>query len=266
MPKKTKTEIKTAIKNVLNKVTIGSTGGTINGAITIDGEGNFLKAPKIIVGNDDLADLIEEAGKVKTINGCLPDETGNISIPISVNNVQRDATGNITLTPADVGASASDHTHDYLPSDGKAVSAGSADTATKATQDGSGQVITDNYIKAVSVSGRTVTFTRGNGTTFSITTQDTVTSNTSNWSVSNGTNGWARDNSTTFTIEWGGVQINDGGTVTFPKTFKTVRSITAVLNNSERPININGLSNSTFTCDIYGTMSGYVRWIAVGFS
>ena len=113
-----------------------------------------------------------------------------------------DETGNLTLTPADVGASAADHTHDYLPSDGKAVSATTADTATKATQDGSGQVITDNYIKAVSVSGRTVTFTRGNGTTFSITTQDTVTSNTSNWSVSNGTNGWARDNSTGFTIVW----------------------------------------------------------------
>ena len=224
MPKKTKTEIKTAIKNVLNKVTVGSTGGTINGSITIDGEGNFLKAPKIIVGNDDLADLIEEAGKVKTINGCLPDETGNISIPISVNNIQRDATGNITLTPADIGASASDHTHDYLPSDGKAVSATTADTATKATQDGSGQVITDNYIKAVSVSGRTVTFTRGNGTTFTITTQDTVTSNTSNWSVSNGTNGWARDNSTGFTINWGelGYPEKKSQDVWFPKSFSNV--------------------------------------------
>lgn len=207
MPKKTKTEIKTAIKNVLNKVTVGSTGGTINGSITIDGEGNFLKAPKIIVGNDDLADLIEEAGKVKTINGCLPDETGNI-----------------TLTPADIGASASDHTHDYLPSDGKAVSATTADTATKATQDGSGQVITDNYIKAVSVSGRTVKFTRGNGTTFSITTQDTVTTNTSNWSVSNGTNGWARDNSTGFTINWGelGYPEKKSQDVWFPKSFSNV--------------------------------------------
>ena len=208
MPKKTKTEIKTAIKNVLNKVTVGSTGGTINGSITIDGEGNFLKAPKIIVGNDDLADLIEEAGKVKTINGCLPDETGNI-----------------TLTPADIGASASDHTHDYLPSDGKAVSATTADTATKATQDGSGQVITDNYIKAVSVSGRTVKFTRGNGTTFSITTQDTVTTNTSNWSVSNGTNGWARDNSTGFTIQWG---VCDGDTTAnWPRRFASVLSFSA---------------------------------------
>ena len=228
MPKKTKTEIKTAIKNVLNKVTVGSTGGTINGAITIDGEGNFLKAPKIIVGNDDLADLIEESGKVKTINGCLPDETGNI-----------------TLTPADIGASASDHTHDYLPSDGKAVSATTADTATKATQDGSGQVITDNYIKAVSVSGRTVKFTRGNGTTFSITTQDTVTTNTSNWSVSNGTNGWARDNSTGFTIQWG--ICTPKSWFNYPRAFSSSRPPVGVwLSNgkSARGIEANSYNNS----------------------
>lgn len=254
MPKKTKTEIKTAIKNVLNKVTVGSTGGTINGSITIDGEGNFLKAPKIIVGNDDLADLIEEAGKVKTINGCLPDETGNI-----------------TLTPADVGASASDHTHDYLPSDGKAVSATTADTATKATQDGSGQVITDNYIKAVSVSGRTVTFTRGNGTTFSITTQDTVTSNTSNWSVSNGTNGWARDNSTGFTIQWGSSGASSG-TLTFPRAFSSVLSLSFHQINTKNtghsdwylstPYSLNSRNFSFYSYNFDGT----VKYIAIGFS
>ena len=254
MPKKTKTEIKTAIKNVLNKVTVGSTGGTINGSITIDGEGNFLKAPKIIVGNDDLADLIEEAGKVKTINGCLPDETGNI-----------------TLTPADVGASASDHTHDYLPSDGKAVSATTADTATKATQDGSGQVITDNYIKAVSVSGRTVTFTRGNGTTFSITTQDTVTTNSSNWSVSNGTNGWARDNSTGFTIVWGKVNgtISQKPSANFARTFSVVHS--AVISKCSNlgnasAININSISNSAISVYGYQSGNGSVNYIVFGFS
>ena len=97
----------------------------------------------------------------------------------------------------------------YLPVDGKAVDSAKADTATsaasatKATQDSAGQQINSTYIKNVSVNGRTITFTRGDGTTFSITTQDTVTSNTSNWSVSNGTNGWARDNSTGFTIQWG---------------------------------------------------------------
>lgn len=67
---------------------------------------------------------------------------------------------------------------------------GNASSATKATQDSAGQQINTTYIKNVSVNGRTITFTRGNGTTFTITTQDTVTTNTSNWSVSNGTNGW----------------------------------------------------------------------------
>ena len=273
MPKKTKTEIKTAIKNVLNKVTVGSTGGTINGAITIAGEGPFLKAPQIIVGNDDLADLIEEAGKVKTINGCLPDETGNISIPISVNNIQRDATGNITLTPADIGASASDHTHDYLPSTGKAVSAGSADSATK---DGSGQIIADNYIKNVTVSGRTVTFTRGNGTTFSIQTQDTNdNTNTSCWSVSNGTNGWARDNSTGFTIQWGvcGIAHTSNTQVTFPRRFNSCHSTLATFRKAsahtgaEGTITINIESGSSMR--IYqwdaGACSG-IYWVAFGFT
>ena len=115
MPKKTKTEIKTAIKNVLNKVTIGSEGGSINGSIVITGENNFIKAPAFKIGDTDLSTFIEEAGKVKTVNNQQPDSTGNIDLPISVNNIQRDDTGNITLTPSDVGASASDHTHAYLP-------------------------------------------------------------------------------------------------------------------------------------------------------
>lgn len=55
-------------------------------------------------------------------------------------------------------------------------SATNATNATKATQDSAGQQINTTYIKGVSVSGRTVTFTRGNNTTFAITTQDTNTS------------------------------------------------------------------------------------------
>lgn len=117
MPKKTKTEIKTAIKNVLNKVTIGSEGGSINGSIVITGENNFIKAPAFKIGDTDLSTFIEEAGKVKTVNNQEPDSTGNISIPIdvTVNGVTTDENQSITLTPADIGASASDHTHAYLP-------------------------------------------------------------------------------------------------------------------------------------------------------
>ena len=54
----------------------------------------------------------------------------------------------------------------------------SANTATKATQDSSGQQINSTYIKNLSVSGRTVTYTRGDGTTGTITTQDTNTNTT----------------------------------------------------------------------------------------
>ena len=52
---------------------------------------------------------------------------------------------------------------------------GNAATATKATQDGSGQNIADTYIKSLSVSGKVITYTKGDGDTGTITTQDTNT-------------------------------------------------------------------------------------------
>lgn len=52
---------------------------------------------------------------------------------------------------------------------------GNAATATKATQDSAGQQINKTYIKALSVSGKTITYTKGDGTTGTITTQDTNT-------------------------------------------------------------------------------------------
>lgn len=48
-------------------------------------------------------------------------------------------------------------------------------TATNATQDSAGQQINTTYIKALSVSGTTITYTKGDGTTGTITTQDTNT-------------------------------------------------------------------------------------------
>lgn len=52
---------------------------------------------------------------------------------------------------------------------------GNASTATKATQDSAGQQINTTYIKGLSVSGKTITYTKGDGTTGTITTQDTNT-------------------------------------------------------------------------------------------
>lgn len=61
---------------------------------------------------------------------------------------------------------------------GTGASALSSITVGKATQDSRGQQIDSTYIKGLSVNGRTVTYTRGNGTTGSFQTQDTNTTYT----------------------------------------------------------------------------------------
>lgn len=78
---------------------------------------------------------------IKSINGTKPDTSGNVSIS-RVNS---------------------------------AASADTAKSATKATQDSTGQQINTTYIKSLSVNGRTITYTKGNGSTGTITTQDTNT-------------------------------------------------------------------------------------------
>lgn len=73
----------------------------------------------------------------------------------SINDVKPDTSGNVSITRVN--------------------SAASADRATKATQDSAGQQINTTYIKSLSVNGRTITYTKGNGSTGTITTQDTNT-------------------------------------------------------------------------------------------
>ena len=87
------------------------------------------------------------------------------------------------LTKSTVGLGNVDNTADinksvkYATSAGSATSAtkaATADSATKATQDSAGQQINTTYIKSLTVSGRTITITKGNNTTTTITTQDTT--------------------------------------------------------------------------------------------
>ena len=90
------------------------------------------------------------------------------------------------ISKGTVGLGNVDNTADSAKSVKYATSAGSAstatkastaDSATKATQDSAGQQINTTYIKGLSVSGRTITYTKGDGTTGTITTQDTNTWN-----------------------------------------------------------------------------------------
>ena len=90
------------------------------------------------------------------------------------------------------------HTHNYAGSStagGAATTAlactGNSATATKATQDSTGQQINKTYIKNLSVSGRTITYTRGDGTSGTITTQDTNTTYSNMKGASTSTTGTA---------------------------------------------------------------------------
>lgn len=85
----------------------------------------------------------------------------------SINGVKPDTSGNVSITRVNSATSAGSATN--------ATHASTADSATKATQDSAGQQINSTYIKSLSVNGRTITYTKGNGSTGTITTQDTNT-------------------------------------------------------------------------------------------
>lgn len=91
---------------------------------------------------------------------------------------------------------------------------GNADTATKATQDSVGQQINTTYIKGLSVSGKTVTYTKGDGTTGTITTQDTNTTYSAGTGIS--LSGTTFSNSGVRSISTGGtngtISVNTNGT------------------------------------------------------
>ena len=95
-----------------------------------------------------------------------------------------------------------------------ALKASAADTATKATQDSAGQQINTTYIKGLSVSGQTVTYTKGDGTTGTIKTQDTNTTYSAGTGIS--LSGTTFSNSGVRSIATGGtngtISVNTNGT------------------------------------------------------
>lgn len=94
----------------------------------------------------------------------------------SINGVKPDTSGNVSITRVDSAASADTAKSATKATNAdKATHASTADSATKATQDSAGQQINTTYIKSLSVNGRTITYTKGDGSTGTITTQDTNT-------------------------------------------------------------------------------------------
>ena len=103
-----------------------------------------------------------EGSRGKTVESNLDAHVTNRSNPHSV-------------TKSQVGLGNVDNTSDANKSVKYAISAGSTTTATK---DSAGQQINTTYIKSLSVSGKVITYAKGDGTTGTITTQDTNTTNT----------------------------------------------------------------------------------------
>lgn len=128
-----------------------------------------------ITGNASTATTLATPRKINGTNfdGSADITTTNWGTSRNIGIVNSDGTG----TPVTVAVNGSQAVNLKLPAAIKANVTGNltgnADTATKATGDKNGLDIT-NYIKGLSVSGKVITYTKGDNTTGTITTQDTV--------------------------------------------------------------------------------------------
>ena len=128
------------------------TARSINGT-NFNGTGNITTANWGTARNISIAD----ATATNTGTGVSVNGSGNVTLKLPA-TIKANLTGNVT---GNVSGSSSSCT-------------GNATTATKATQDSAGQQINTTYIKGLSVSGATLTITKGNGTTSTTTINQTA--------------------------------------------------------------------------------------------
>ena len=100
---------------------------------------------------------------VTKLNGIATGAQVNTITGVKGNSESTYRTGNVNITKANIGLGNVDNTADANKS---------VKSATKATQDSIGQQINSTYIKELSISGKTITYTKGDGTTKTITSQD----------------------------------------------------------------------------------------------
>ena len=128
------------------------TARSINGT-NFNGTGNITTANWGTARNISIAD----ATAANTGTGVSVNGSGNVTLKLPA-TIKANLTGNVT---GNVSGSSSSCT-------------GNAATATKATQDSAGQQINTTYIKGLSISGQTITYTKGNGTTGTVTINQTA--------------------------------------------------------------------------------------------
>ena len=129
---------------------------TIKASLTGNVTGNVSGSSSSCTGNAATATKlatartinIQDSSATNTGTGASFDGSGNATIKLPA-TIKANVTGNCS------GSSSS--------------CTGNSATATKATQDSAGQQINTTYIKGLSISGNTITYTKGNGGTGSIT-------------------------------------------------------------------------------------------------
>ena len=108
-----------------------------------------------------------------------------------------------------------------------------------------------NPITGASISGKTITLTKKDGSKITLNIQNT---NTSNWSISKGTNGWAREKTTGFTIQWWiGHTDATYRSITYPRSFSTLyyANVTASSNCETFVTGVSNTSISFCLCNGY---------------
>ena len=170
------------------------TARSINGT-NFNGTGNITTANWGTARNISIAD----ATATNTGTGVSVNGSGNVTLKLPA-TIKASLTGNVT---GNVSGSSSSCT-------------GNAATATKATQDSAGQQINTTYLKGLSISGNTITYTKGNGGTGTITIPAGAGYITE--SRYNADGSWYRKYSDGW-LEQGGKISDKRSTLTFPKPF-----------------------------------------------
>ena len=140
----------------------------------------------------------------------------------------------------DLGNSSSKWSNVYATTFNGALS-GNASTSTKATQDSAGQQINTTYIKGLSVSGKTITYTKGDNTTGTITTQDT------NTTYSAGTG-----------ISLSGTTFSNSG-VRSIASGSTNGTISVNTNGTSAEVSVKGLGTAAYTASTAYASSGHTH-------
>lgn len=125
-----------------------------------------------VKGIVQLCDNIEQNAS-NTSMAVTPHAVAQQNFIKSINGTKPDTSGNVSITRVDSAASAD--TAKSATNADKATHASTADSATKASKNASGHSLDNTIVKAISINGRTITVTKLDNSTYTLTTQDTNT-------------------------------------------------------------------------------------------